>query len=111
MFDWIKEFPSAITVCDKDGIILELNEKAQQTFSKDGGSALIGKNLFECHPENAKQKVISLLSNQKPNVYTIEKNGIKKMIYQSPWTVNGEFAGFVEISIEIPLNIPHFIRS
>ena len=25
---WIKEFPAAVTVCDPDGIILEMNDKA-----------------------------------------------------------------------------------
>lgn len=111
MNDWIKEFPSAVTVCDKEGIVLEMNEKAQKTFEKDGGIALIGKNLFDCHPEGAKIKVIGLLSKKQTNVYTIEKNGIKKMIYQSPWLENGEFAGFVEMSLEIPMEIPHFIRA
>ncbi len=111
MNNWINEFSAAITVCDKDGIILEMNEKAQKTFEKDGGQELIGQNLFNCHPENAKEKVINLLSRQEKNVYTIEKNGIKKLIYQSPWMDNGEYAGFVEISMEIPMDMPHFIRS
>ena len=34
---WIKEFPAAITVCDAEGIILEMNDKAAKTFEKDGG--------------------------------------------------------------------------
>ena len=53
---------------------------------------------------------IALLKKKQLNVYTIEKNGIKKLIYQSPWYVKGEFAGFVELSLEIPFEIPHFIR-
>ena len=75
------------------------------------GQALIVLNLFNCHPENDKEKVLNLLSRQEKNVYTIEKNGIKKLIYQSPWMENGEYAGFVEISMEIPMDMPHFIRS
>jgi len=32
------------------------------------------------------------------------------LIYQSPWYQNGEFAGLVEISLEIPEQMPHFVR-
>ena len=28
---WIKEFPAAATVCDPDGIILEMNDKAAKS--------------------------------------------------------------------------------
>jgi len=47
--DWIQEFPAALTVCDADGIILEMNDKAAKTFESDGGYALIGKNMLDCH--------------------------------------------------------------
>ena len=32
MHEWIKEFPAAVTVCNLDGIILEMNDKAAKTF-------------------------------------------------------------------------------
>lgn len=107
---WIKEFPAAITVSDADGILLEMNDKSAKTFAKDGGRELIGKNMLNCHPEPALGKVERLMEKKQVNVYTIEKNGIKKLIYQSPWYIKGEFAGFVELSLEIPFEIPHFIR-
>jgi transcriptional regulator with PAS, ATPase and Fis domain len=110
--DWIKEFPAAITVCDAEGIILEMNDKAAKTFAADGGRKLIGSNMLDCHPEPARTKTERLLSSRERNVYTIEKNGVKKMIYQSPWYKNGEYAGFVELSLEIPFgDLPHFVRS
>jgi transcriptional regulator with PAS, ATPase and Fis domain len=107
---WIKEFPAAITVCDADGIILEMNDKAAKTFEKDGGYKLIGTNMLDCHPDPARGKVERLLAAREKNVYTIEKNGIKKMIFQSPWYQNGEYAGFVELSLEIPFEMEHFVR-
>ena len=107
---WIKEFPAAITVCDAAGIILEMNDKAAKTFEKDGGDQLIGSNMFDCHPDPARGKVERLLAAKAKNVYTIEKNGINKLIYQSPWYNDGEYAGFVELSLEIPSEMPHFIR-
>ena len=107
---WIKEFPAAVTVCDADGVILEMNDKAAKTFEKDGGYKLIGSNMLDCHPDPAQSKVERLLAAREKNVYTIEKNGVKKMIFQSPWYQNGEYAGFVELSLEIPFEMEHFIR-
>ena len=110
--EWIREFPAAITVCDADGIILEMNDRAAKSYEKDGGRKLIGSNVLDCHPEPARTKTERLLAAREKNVYTIEKNGVKKLIYQSPWYRNGEYAGFVELSLEIPFEeLPHFIRS
>jgi transcriptional regulator with PAS, ATPase and Fis domain len=108
---WIKEFPGAIIVCNADGIILEMNDKAAKTFEKDGGVNLVGKNMLDCHPEPARSKAERLLAARKKNVYSIEKNRIKKLIFQSPWYKDGKYSGFVEVSLEIPFELPHFIRT
>ncbi len=110
-FDWVQEFPGAVTVCDRDGVILAMNDKSARTFESDGGAALIGSNLFACHPEPALSRVKELLAAERPNIYTIEKKGVKKLIYQSPWYTKGVYSGFVELSLEIPFEIPHFVRS
>ncbi len=109
--DWVREFPASITVCDEEGIILEMNDKSARTFEDDGGRKLIGSNVLDCHPEPARTKTERLLAAQEKNVYTIEKNGVKKLIYQSPWYKDGKYAGFVEIALEIPWDLPHFVRS
>ena len=109
--DWVKEFPGAITVCDAEGIILEMNDKAVRTFEKDGGAKLVGKNMLDCHPEPARSKTERLLAAREKNVYSIEKSGIKKLIFQSPWYKCGKYAGFIELSLEIPFEMPHFIRT
>lgn len=109
-YAWVHEFPGAVTVCDADGMILAMNAKSAKTFQESGGAALIGSNLFDCHPEPNRTKLKQLLERRERNTYTIEKNGIKKLIYQSPWYVNGEYRGFVELSLEIPFEIPHFVR-
>jgi hypothetical protein len=54
--------------------------------------------------------VQELLTSGRSNVYTIEKGGIKKLIYQSPWYENGKYAGLVELSLPIPKEMPHFVR-
>ncbi len=109
--EWVKLFPAAIIVCDTRGIILEMNSKAIETFQKDGGEKLIGKNMLECHPEQARTRIEEMLRTQKPNCYTIEKHGVKKLIYQTPWYQDGIYAGFVELSIPIPFEMPHFVRT
>ena len=109
--NWIEEIDATIIVCDKSGIILFMNNKADKSYAKDGGrKALIGKSLIDCHPEPAKSKLQSLLSTQDSNTYTIGKNGIKKIIIQKPWYNNSEYMGFVEMVYEIPFEMPHFIR-
>jgi hypothetical protein len=104
--NWARELPAAVTVCDRRGIIVEMNDKAKGTFSGD----LVGKSVLDCHPEPARTKLAELLATGKSNVYTIEKKGIRKLIYQSPWYQDGQFAGLLEISLELPASLPHFRR-
>ena len=107
---WTEEFPAAITVCDERGIILFMNGAAAQTFERDGGRGLIGKDVRDCHPEPARSLVADLLANPRPHSYTIEKNGIRKLIYQSPWYRAGRFAGLVELAIVLPQRLAHHVR-
>jgi len=107
---WIREFPAAITVCNSEGVLLAMNDCARVVFADDGGDRLIGTNMLDCHPEPARTKAAELLKSGAPNVYTIEKAGVKKLIFQSPWYNNGRYAGFVELSLPIPEEMPHFIR-
>lgn len=111
MHEWIKHFPAAITVCDQNGIILEMNEKARATFAGHGGGQLIGTSLYACHKPQSEAIIKDMLASGKNNVYTIEKNGVKKLIYQQPWYRDGELGGLVEISLEIPSEMPHHVRS
>ena len=107
---WVREFPGAITVCDLRGIILEMNDRAVQSFQEQGGAALLGSNLLDCHPEPSRTKVVQLLETRQPNVYTIEKRGVRKLVYQTPWSAAGQYAGFVELVLELPADMPHFVR-
>jgi transcriptional regulator with PAS, ATPase and Fis domain len=108
--DWIKEFKGAITVCDEKGVIIEMNEKAKQEFFQFGGEKLLGQNLLDCHNPTSQQILKDLLAHPKMNVYTIEKKGIKKIIYQAPRFIDGKHQGIVELSLELPPTVPHKIR-
>jgi len=108
--NFFKGFPGAVTVCDKDGVVLAMNDRALETFAADGGDRLLGTNVLLCHPEPARSKLKEMLAEGRINVYTIEKRGVKKLIYQAPWQENGAYAGFCELSLVIPETMPHFVR-
>ena len=107
---WVAEFGGAVTVCDRQGVIVAMNAKAADSFAGDGGVALIGSNLLDCHPEPSRSLVADLLARPRVNAYTIEKRGVHKVIYQAPWFEAGACAGLVELSLEVPATMPHFVR-
>ena len=107
-FPWADGTNCAVTVCDTDGVILYMNDKARATYAKYGD--LIGSNLFDCHGERSREIIRRLLADGGSNAYTIEKQGVRKMIYQTAWRTGGEVRGLVEISMEIPAEMPHHIR-
>jgi PAS domain-containing protein len=108
--DWVEGFAGAVTVCDRDGIILAMNARSAEVFAEDGGRALVGTDVLACHPEPARTKLREMLAAGRANVYTIEKRGVRKLIHQSPWYRDGVYAGFVEVALEIPWELPHFVR-
>jgi hypothetical protein len=107
---WVKEFPGSVTVCDKDGIIIGLNDAAARDFATRGGYELIGRQILDCHPEPCRTRFSGLFKSHRQNIYTIQKDGRRKLIVQVPWSHGGEFAGYLEMDLEIPWDMPHFNR-
>jgi len=108
--DWVEEFPAMISVCDADGIILAMNRKEADHYQDRGGKNLIGTNLFDCHKERSVKIIKRLMQTQKIRLYTVEENGKKEMVLQSPWYQNGTFKGLVEIVVEIKGEIERIVR-
>lgn len=107
---WANELPAAVTVCDTEGVVLAMNDRAAESFAKDGGRRLIGTNLLDCHPEPSRTRLVELLRSGRVNAYTIEKAGEKKLIYQAPWYEGREYRGLVELVLPLPEELPHFVR-
>ena len=107
-YEWAKEMNCAVTVCDAEGIIIYQNDKAVETYKKHGN--LIGKSLYECQSERSKEIIRHLLATGGSNAYTIEKQGVHKVIYQTAWKKDGKVAGIVEISMITPAAMPHYVR-
>ena len=105
---WAEEADCAVTVCDTEGVILYMNEKARATYIRHGN--LIGSNLFGCHNERSREIIRRLTAEGGSNAYTIEKQGVRKMIYQTAWRTGDKVGGLVEISMEIPGEMPHYMR-
>ena len=107
--EWAEGMNCAVTVCDAEGMITYMNARARETYKKHGD--LIGKNLFDCHGERAAGIIRRLLAEGGTNAYTIEKEGVRKMIYQTAVTDDeGRVTGIVEISMVIPDELPHYVR-
>jgi len=103
---WANELQFAITVTDINDTIIYMNKKSKRSYP----NAKIGDNLAGCHKQISMDKVEEFKKNDVSNTYTVQKNGIKKLIHQTPWYKNGKIAGLAEFSIEIPFEIPHIIR-
>ncbi len=95
----------AITVCDTEGIVLYQNARSQQV-----NGDVRGRSLIPCHNERSRRIIERLLTEGGDNVYTIEKRGIRKLIFQTPWRSDGRICGLVEFSLEIPAQMPHYVR-
>jgi len=109
--NYFNEIPVAITVSDIEGNIVYMNEKSATVFEKYGGKALLNSSLYNCHNSISQESIKQMMKGNKTNAYTIEKNGVKKMIFQTPWCENNKVCGMVEFSFEIPFEMSHFIRS
>jgi PAS domain S-box-containing protein len=100
--NWYDELPVGIIVCDAEGIIVWMNDRAALIFRQSGGRDLIGKNMMACHPEDAQRQIRELLKTQKSHAYTVEIQGVKWLLFQSPWYEDGRFAGYVEFLLTLP---------
>lgn len=67
-----KILPASIVICDVDGIIVYMNNRAEKNFESKGGYNLIGKSLFECHNERS-SKIIKELISQKKSIHIQSK--------------------------------------
>ena len=111
--DWIKDLPVAVVICDRKGVLTYLNDAAAAMYAPFGGYALLGKSVMDgCHKQQASNdKMNEIMETRKPHTYSIERNGVKRLIHQMPHIINGEVIGIVELAIIVPFEIPHFVRT
>lgn len=108
-FQWAEDIEAAVTVSDKEGVVVYMNKRSRETFNKNGES-MVGRSMLPCHNERSKEIINEMLTQNVPHCYTITKKGRKKMIFQTPWRVDGEVKGLVEFSFILPDEMPHYDR-
>jgi hypothetical protein len=109
--EWIQTYPAEIMVCDAAGTILEMSDVAVQIYDKEGGAAMIGKNVFEHHDEKARKQIMAVVIQRKHVIYTTEKGGLKKLVSIAPWFRGEEYAGFALIVLDLPEKIQNIIKA
>jgi PAS domain-containing protein len=107
---WVKELAVAVTVCDREGKILFMNDGAYKLFKNSGGFKLVGSNVLDCHPERVRAKVKYHLDTEETYTFNVEENGSFRIVHGTPWYGDGKYGGFVEISFHTPERVPTFRR-
>lgn len=102
---WPEELDCAITVCDTECIVTYQNARSLAVNGNMGE-----KSIIPCHNDHSREIIRRLLAEGGRNVYTIDKRGVRKLIYQTAWREKGEVRGLVEFSMEIPVEMPCFNR-
>jgi transcriptional regulator with PAS, ATPase and Fis domain len=109
--EWFEHLPCSITVVDRSYKILYMNAKSADVNRESGGKSLIGKNLMDCHPPEAQAKLKQVMTAGKPHVYTTERRGVRKMVYQGKWKKSGRVGGLVELYFELPKVVENHVRT
>lgn len=102
--EWAEDMDVQVTVCDRKGIIVYMNQAAILGFHKWGGEELIGKSLLDCHNPKSVGMIKEMLNHPFSNTYGISKPNEKRMIHQFPWMEGGEHKGVIEISFDLPMD-------
>jgi transcriptional regulator with PAS, ATPase and Fis domain len=109
-FNYFNEIENAVTICDAQGIIVYMNLAAQKMLAKYDSKSLIGNSLYDCHNPASNKIIKQLIEKGESNSYYTIKNGVKKLVHQTPWFNNGIVAGLIEICIVLPTEIQTFER-
>ena len=82
---WAAEIDGAVPAGDTAGTGLYQNGRP---IAVNGD--VRGRSLLPCHNERSREIIRRLLDEGGRNVYTIEKRGVRKLIYQTVWREKGE---------------------
>ena len=105
MKNFFEKVAVSMTVCDTEGRVIYQNDRAVAALGEARGH-----NLEECHKSTSWAKIREMIAEGTTNAYTIEKQGVRKLIYQTPWYEEDKVAGLVEYSIVLPPDMPHKVR-
>ena len=84
--DYFEKADIAVTVCDREGKILDMNCKSRRTFLKPGQPEIIGQNVLGCHPEPARSQLADMLANPAPTSTRWKRKASKSSSSRLPGT-------------------------
>lgn len=75
-----------VVLCGLDHIILYMNPAAGARYAKQGGMALVGESIFDCHPPKANEmirRVVDWFAQSKAHdlMYTYRNDKENKDVY------------------------------
>ena len=93
---------AAVVICDLHHTVVYMNPAADRNYAKQGGKALVGQCIFDCHNERAVemiQKVVDWFASDKDHnlVYTFHNEKQNKDVYMVALRNGaGELIGYYE---------------
>lgn len=104
--NWSDNTNCAITVCNTEGVVTYQNNPSIVV-----NGDMRDKSMLPCHNERSLGIITRLIEEGGTNAYTIDKKGVRKMIYQTAWRhEDGSVGGIIEFSLPIPAEMPHYVR-
>ena len=76
--NWAEELDVAVTVSDTEGKIIYMNRKSASVFSRQGGRELTGNNLKDCHKPESWEKILAIMTSEKPIAIPLKKRALKR---------------------------------
>jgi PAS domain-containing protein len=97
-----------VVVADENIDIVYLNEAAIRHYEKDGGAALIGRSLLDCHNPESRRQIKEMYEafargDLQARQWLIPKDGYARRAMVMPVVQDGQVKGCLELVIEEPL--------
>ena len=99
--DFLQETDMIISVCDADGTIVYMNDKAKNYFQEPGTPELTGSNILDCHPEPSKSQLKKMMTTHETQSLIKGEGEKRRIIHQTPIYKNKKFNGYIEIIIPL----------
>ncbi len=77
-----------------------MNRNSLDQYPGDDGADLIVKSILNCQPDCSRTRLTNMLTNHMPDSFIGKLPGHIHLIHKAPCYDNGEYKGFVEISID-----------
>jgi hypothetical protein len=103
---WLEEFPVAVTVTDAQGTILTMNARSRKSFEADGGAALIGTSVFDCHPEPPERRLTNSLRAARRTTTRSARTDKRRSSTKSPGTVTAPSPASWRSRSRLPTSFP-----